>query len=306
MHKIVSLLPSATEIIASLGLIDSLVGRSHECDYPPEIKKLPICTAARLDSQKPSVAIDAEVQILLDSALSIYQVKTDIIDKLAPTHIITQDRCDVCAVNFSDVEKSVSQLINSHPQIISLQPHLLADIWSDIERVAKILNLDSQPILQQLNSRIKAIETKIKNLDRDSLPTVIALEWTEPLMGIGSWLPELITKAGGKNRLSLKGQNAPYLTWEQILKTDPDVIIIMPCGFELDRTKNESKVLTENEGWYNLKAVKNNRVYITDGNAYFNRPSPRLVDSIEILAEILHPNLFDFGYYTKAWDYLKI
>ena len=216
MNKIISLLPSATEIVASLGLIDSLVGRSHECDYPPEIKNLPICTAAKLNSQKLSVEIDADVQILLDSTLSIYEVKTDIIEKLEPTHIITQDRCDVCAVSFGDVEKAISQLINSHPQVISLQPHFLADVWSDIDRVAKAFKIDSQPILQQLNSRIDAIETKIKQLDRDSLPTVIALEWTDPLMGIGSWIPELITKAGGRNRLSVKGKNAPYLTWKQL------------------------------------------------------------------------------------------
>ena len=305
MNKIISLLPSATEIVASLGLIDSLVGRSHECDYPPEIKNLPICTAAKLNSQKLSVEIDADVQILLDSTLSIYEVKTDIIEKLEPTHIITQDRCDVCAVSFGDVEKAISQLINSHPQVISLQPHFLADVWSDIDRVAKAFKIDSQPILQQLNSRIDAIETKIKQLDRDSLPTVIALEWTDPLMGIGSWIPELITKAGGRNRLSVKGKNAPYLTWKQLIQTDPDIIIIMPCGFDLDRTKNESKILTKNENWSNLKAVKNKQVCITDGNAYFNRPSPRLVDSLEILAEILHPNLFNFGYRGNGWDYFE-
>ena len=305
MNKIISLLPSATEIVASLGLIDNLVGRSHECDYPSEVKNLPICTAARLNSQKLSVEIDADVQILLDSTLSIYEVKTDIIEKLEPTHIITQDRCDVCAVSFGDVEKAISQLINSHPQVISLQPHFLADVWSDIDRVAKAFKIDSQPILQQLNSRIDAIETKIKQLDRDSLPTVIALEWTDPLMGIGSWIPELITKAGGRNRLSVKGKNAPYLTWKQLVQTDPDIIIIMPCGFDLDRTKNESKILTKNENWSNLKAVKNKQVFITDGNAYFNRPSPRLVDSLEILAEILHPNLFNFGYRGNGWDYFE-
>lgn len=305
MNKIISLLPSATEIVASLGLIDNLVGRSHECDYPSEVKNLPICTAARLNSQKLSVEIDADVQILLDSTLSIYEVKTDIIEKLEPTHIITQDRCDVCAVSFGDVEKAISQLINSHPQVISLQPHFLADVWSDIDRVAKAFKIDSQPILQQLNSRIDAIETKITQLDRDSLPTVIALEWTDPLMGIGSWIPELITKAGGRNRLSVKGKNAPYLTWKQLIQTDPDIIIIMPCGFDLDRTKNESKILTKNENWSNLKAVKNKQVFITDGNAYFNRPSPRLVDSLEILAEILHPNLFNFGYRGNGWDYFE-
>ena len=124
-------------------------------------------------------------------------------------------------------------------------------------------------------------------------------------MGIGSWIPELITKAGGRNRLSVKGKNAPYLTWKQLIQTDPDIIIIMPCGFDLDRTKNESKILTKNENWSNLKAVKNKQVFITDGNAYFNRPSPRLVDSLEILAEILHPNLFNFGYRGNGWDYFE-
>ncbi|MGK7874412.1 MAG: cobalamin-binding protein [Xenococcaceae cyanobacterium] len=300
--RIISLLPSATEIVAALGLTDALVGRSHECDYPPEVQNLPICTEARLNSQKPSAQIDTDIQFLLQSALSIYQIKTNVIEQLQPTHIVTQDQCDVCAVSFPEVEKAVAQLIHSQPKVISLQPNLLTDVWADIKRVAQTLGVESQPVLRKLQSRIEACEQKTKVLSEDSLPTVAAIEWTDPLMGTGNWIPELIKMAGGKSLFGVTGKHSPYLKWESLVKADPEVIIIMPCGFDLDRTRQESQVLTKHPGWSNLQAVKNGKIFITDGNAYFNRPGPRLVDSLEILAEILHPELFDFGYQGTRWQ----
>lgn len=298
--KIISLLPSATEIVAALGLNNTLVGRSHECDYPPEVKKLPICTEASLNSAKPSGKIDKDVQTLLKSALSIYQIKTDIIEQLQPTHIVTQDQCDVCAVSFSEVEKAVAQLTLSHPQIISLQPNKLSDVWADIERVATTLGVDSQPLLQDLFNRIETCQQQTQFLEK--LPTIAAIEWTNPLMGAGNWIPELITLAGGTSLFGVIGEHSPYLQWENILTANPDIIIIMPCGFDLKRTREESQVLTTYPGWLNLQAVKHKKVFITDGNAYFNRPGPRLVESLEILAEIIHPDLFNFGYQGKSWE----
>ena len=301
--RIVSLLPSATEIVAGLELTHALVGRSHECDYPPEIQHLPVCTEARLDPAKSSLQIDTDVQTLLQSALSIYQIKTDVLEQLQPTHILTQDLCDVCAVSFSDVQKAVTQLTKSNPQLISLRPSKLTDVWADIEKVAQTLGVDSQRLLGSLRDRQETCRRQIQSVPK-KIPTVVAIEWTKPIMIAGNWIPELIELAGAKPLFSVSGQNSPYLKWEEILKADPDYLIIMPCGFNLERTKQESQFLIENPYWSNLKSVRSNQVFITDGNAYFNRPSQRLIDSLEILAEIIHPELFDFGYKGTAWNFL--
>ena len=303
--RIVSLLPSATEIIDCLGLTTALVGRSHECDYPPQVKDLPVCTKASLNSSNQSKKIDRDVQSLLQQALSIYQIEIETLEQLKPTHIVTQDQCDVCAVNFSEVAKAVAQLTQSQPQIISLQPNLLEEVWQDIVRVAQIIGVESQSAISQLKKRIDNITQKLKRLPKDSLPTVIAIEWTEPLMTAGNWIPELIEIAGGKPLLSTKGEHSPYISWEKLIAANPDVIIIMPCGFDLERTKQESQVLIKDSRWQSLQAVQNSKVFIVDGNAYFNRPGPRLVDSAEILAEILHPNLFNFGYQENSWQLLS-
>ena len=248
-----------------MGLTHALVGRSHECDYPPTVKDLPICTEARLNSHKNSGEIDADVQTLMQKALSIYKIKTEVLEQLQPTHIITQDQCDVCAVNLPEVEKAIAKLTNSHPQVISLQPDLLNDVWDDIKRVAQTLEVDFQPALNKLQSRINIISDKVKDLERK--PTVVAVEWTEPLMVGANWIPELIEIAGGKSLLSVKGKHSPYISWDSLAEADPDVIVIMPCGFDLERTEQESRVLTQHPHWNNLKAVKNGKVVIVDGNA---------------------------------------
>ena len=296
--KIVSLLPSATEIIDCLGLIDALVGRSHECDYPPSVQDLPVCTVARLNSQKQSKEIDADVQTLMQKALSIYEIQTEVLEQLQPTHIVTQDQCDVCAVNLPEVERAIALITNSQPQIVSLQPDLLKEVWDDIARVANTLGVNPKPVLDRLQNRLNVISSKVKNQER---PTVVAIEWTEPLMVGANWIPELIEIAGGKPLLSVRGQHSAYIDWNDLVDADPDVIVIMPCGFDLQRTEQESQVLTKHPQWQSLSAVKNNRVFIVDGNAYFNRPGPRLVDSAEILAEIFQPKLFDYGFKGTSW-----
>ena len=298
--RIVSLLPSATEIIDSLGLTDFLVGRSHECDYPPRVKELPVCTEARLNSDKKSGEIDADVRTLVREALSIYKLKLEVLQQLQPTHIITQDQCDVCAVNLPEVEKAIAQLTTSQPQVISLQPDRLQEVWDDIQRTARVLGVEAKPTLDRLKSRLDTISERVRVANVQK-PTVVSLEWTEPLMLGANWIPELIEIAGGEPLLSMKGENSPYLFWESLIDVDPEIIVIMPCGFDLERTAKESKTLTKYSDWKALKAVKNKQVFITDGNAYFNRPGPRLVDSAEILAEIFHPELFDFGYRGKSW-----
>ncbi len=298
--RLVSLLPSATEIIACLGLVDRLVGISHECDYPPEIKDRAICTSAKLSIHQSSGEIDREVDKLLTAAVSIYDINLDTLTHLQPTHIITQDQCDVCAVSFSEVEKAVAKLTNSHPQIISLQPDTIADVWADIQRVGETLAVDWQPIVSALQTRVKTCQTQCKSLQSHP-PKVACIEWTDPLMLAGNWIPELVEMAGGKPIGGVTGQHSPRISWDDLIAADPDTIIFMPCGFDLDRTRIEAQPLTQHPQWENLQAVKLNRVYITDGNAYFNRPGPRLVESLEILTEILNPQVCNYGHQQTGW-----
>jgi iron complex transport system substrate-binding protein len=302
--KIVSLIPSATEILSMLGLTDYMVGRSHECDYPPEIKQLPICTAPKFNPEGSSQEIHDRVTDLLQSALSVYQVNTDILQELQPTHILTQAKCDVCAVSLGDVEKAASDLLGCQPQIISLQPNLLADVWADIEQVAEKFGVNSRLAIASGKSRVQTIQKKTQTLTDEQKPKVACIEWTQPLMGAGNWMPELVTIAGGKSLFGQIGKHSPWLQWEQLLAAEPDIIIMMPCGYNLAQTKQDARSLKDYPEWANLPAVKNHQVYITDGNAYFNRPGPRLVDSLEILAEIIHPELFNFGYQGWGWEIL--
>ncbi|ACA98020.1 MULTISPECIES: cobalamin-binding protein [Cyanophyceae] len=303
-YRIVSLLPSATEILDCLGLTPNVVGRSHECDYPLEIGDRPVCTAARLDSERPSGEIDQEVLALLQGALGIYEVKLDVLQALQPTHIVTQDQCDVCAVTLADVQKAIAQLSDHPPQLISLQPNTLADVYQDIRRVAQQFNRDPQPVLQDLQQRVQACQKRGKTLAKR--PRVAAIEWIDPLMGGGNWLPELIELAGGENILGKPGKHSPYISWETLLASDPDVVVVMPCGFDLERTRQEMLADLElHPEWKQLRAVQNDQLFICDGNAYFNRPGPRLVDSLEILTEILQPT-GDRLYPKTAWQKLSL
>lgn len=301
--RIISLIPSATEILAALGLTSNIVGRSHECDYPPEILNLPVCTSARLNTDAPSGEIHSKVNSLLQSALSIYEIKIDVLKKLQPTHIVTQDQCDVCAVSFSEVEKALSQLTDNSVEVISLQPDVLKDVWTDIERVGNIFGVDSRQLLENLEARVKIIASKTKGVSPSkNLPTVACIEWTDPLMVAANWIPELVTSAGGKPLFAKIGTASGKIAWEDLTASNPDAIVFMPCGFDLNRTRQEAQLLTKQPKWEELHAVKSGRVYVTDGNAYFNRPGPRLVESLEILAEIIHPEIFQYGYKNKAWQ----
>lgn len=301
--RIVSLIPSGTEILAALGLTGAIVGRSHECDYPPEIEDRPICTQARLNSNAPSQEINNQVNKLIQEALSIYQINTDVLEKLQPTHIVTQDQCDVCAVTLSEVKKAVASLTDSSPEIVSLQPNVLRDLWTDIERVANVFGVNSQNLLKNLEARVKIVEQKTQGLSKiEHLPTVACIEWTDPLMIAANWIPELVSLAGGKPTFGVTGQSSTSLKWEALLSANPDVIIFMLCGLDLERTRQEVQLLTHLPEWQQVHAYQTGRVYITDGNSYFNRPGPRLVDSLEILAELLHPEIFEYGYKGKAWE----
>ncbi|NER06775.1 MAG: cobalamin-binding protein [Okeania sp. SIO3C4] len=299
--KIVSLIPSATEIVAILGLTDAVVGRSHECDYPPEIQNLPVCTQPKFNPEGSSREIHNRATELLQSALSVYRVETETLEKLEPTHIITQAQCDVCAASLAEVEAAVANLTKSNPQIISLQPNLLAEVWADIEQVAMSLGVDGNEVISQLKYRVKNCAEKTQNLPVNDIPKVACIEWSDPLMAAGNWIPELVKLAGGNSLFGVVGKHSPWLKWEELLIANPDIIIFMPCGFDLERTRQDTMELINRPEWQDLPVVKSGKVYITDGNSYFNRPGPRLVDSLEILAEILHPELFNFGYQGIGW-----
>lgn len=298
--RLVSLIPSATEMVSALGLNHALVGRSHECDFPPDVETLPICTAPNLNPQGTSRTIHDRVEELLQSALSIYRLDLEQLVQLNPTHILTQAQCEVCAVSLADVETALATLTDCNPQIISLQPHTLSEIWTDLERLGKALSVDSIAAITTLKDRVARCHSQIQT--SPTRPRVACIEWTDPLMAAGNWVPELVELAGGKNLLGIQGQHSPWLEWADLCNADPEVILFMPCGFNLAQTQQAAlDFVAHHPDWLSLKAVQMGQVYLTDGNQYFNRPGPRLVDSLEILAEILHPETVQYGYRTRGW-----
>ena len=299
--RIISLLPAATEIVCALGLEHNLVGRSHECDFPESVKSLPVCSEANFADDLSSLEIDIKVKEILTEALSIYTVKREVIKELAPDVVITQAQCEVCAVSLKDVEEALDNYLDKESHIVSLQPNKLDDIFEDIKTVAQALDVTDagNVLVEDLQERVDIIRHKLKYVE--SRPTVACIEWLEPLMVSGNWIPEVVSTAGGSSILAEAGKHSPFVKWEDIQQANPDVIVVMPCGFSIERTMREMNILLELPGFAELSAVKNNRLYITDGNQYFNRPGPRIVDSIEIIAEIVHPKLFNFGYEGNGW-----
>ena len=299
--KIVSLLPSSTEIVCRLGFREQLVGISHECDYPVSVKGLPILTKPRFSPLGSSQHIDKSVQNLLKSGLSVYEVNTDLLKDLAPDLIITQAQCEACAVSLNDVKEAVSDWVGNKPNIISLEPIFLEEVWSDFERVGKALNnLESYFNLKfEIEKRIATLKENSQKLGKK--PTVLCVEWIDPLMIAANWVPELVNIAGGINILSKPGSHSHIFKWDEIVETNPDFIIMMPCGFNIDRTLEEIDILKKKPDWLYLKAVKLNQVFVVDGNQYFNRPGPRLVESAEILFEILNHNTNKTKTIEKSW-----
>ena len=316
--RIISLIASATEIVYALGFENELVGRSHECDFPESVKRLPICTEPKFDTQGTSLEIDQRVKAILsgglsegrstttvfpsEEALSIYRVHANVLKELKPDVIITQSQCEVCAVSLKDVERGVCEMIDSRPKIVSLEPNTLSDIWKDINLVAEALEVPDrgQSLIDQFQSRMNEISKKAGVLR--ARPTVALIEWIEPLMAAGNWMPELVELAGGENLFGEVGKHSPWMEWQDIVKRNPDVIIVAPCGFDIARSRKDLPVLKTKLEWPHLKAVMGNQVYVVDGNQYFNRPGPRVVESLEILAEILHPEIFHFGHEGKGWE----
>ena len=287
--RIVSLLPSSTEMVCALGMREHLVGVSHECDYPADVVGLPVLTEPKLDPTGTSHEIDARVRQIVQDGLSVYRMKTDLLHNLKPDLIVTQDQCEVCAVSVSEVERAVQSCLTSDVTLVSLSPQRLGDIWYDIQRLAQALGQDSRAddLFRTLKKRVWKVEQQTRHLER---PRVACLEWLDPLMAGGHWIPELVEIAGGTYSLAAAGDPSPTLSWDTLLEAQPEVIVIMPCGFKIAQSQAELPALISHPGWQRLPAVQAGRVYIADGNAYFNRPGPRIVESVELLAEILHPH----------------
>ena len=290
--RVISLLPSATEMVCSVGGADDLVGISHECDFPAAIRDRPVLTRARIDVSGSSRSIDAAVRVVIRDALSIYEVDAEQLTALAPDVIITQDLCEVCAVSLDDVRAAVARLASrTTVDIVSLRPTRLADVLADVERVGAALGRSPQALVarQALEERLSVIGDRSAAVTR---PRVITLEWIEPLMIGGTWMPELVELAGGTAVGATAGAPAPTIDSAALAALAPDLVVIKPCGFTIARTLEERDVIER----LVLAAVPGARVYVTDGNAYFNRPGPRLVESTEILAACIHPDHFaDFA-----------
>jgi iron complex transport system substrate-binding protein len=300
-QKIVSLLPSCTEIVCALDCGEQLAGRSHECDFPPEIASIPICTAARLDSAAASAAIDAQVKSISQGAASLYEIDAAKLRALRPDIILTQTQCEVCAVSLADLEKALLPPPARRPEIVSVSPARVADIWKDVQMIAEALGVAERgrKLLWRLKNRV--VDVIQKTCLMKNRPAVACLEWLDPLMAAGNWMPEVVDLAGGRDPLGVAGVPSRWLTWEALAKSNPDVILLMPCGFGLERARREAAVLENHPAWRKLRAVKTKNVFAADGNHFFNRPGPRMADSIEILAEILHPKMFSFGQENRSW-----
>ncbi len=297
--RLVSLLASATEMIAALGCLDQLVGRSHECDYPPQVLSLPVVSTVQIDINTGSAQIDAQIKQLAHSrpipqdaalkALSIYAIDVAQLQTLRPDVILTQTQCEVCAVSERDVMQAVEHLIGLQPRVVSLAPHRLSDVWEDILRVGRALERQelAQKLVQDYQQRLDRLSTITAQFATGTKPRVTVLEWLDPLMAAGNWTPELVAYAGGENVFGEIGLHSPWLSWEELQAADPDVLVLSPCGFTLERTMVDVPLLQRYPAWQSLRAVQAERVYAIDGNQYLNRSGPRLVESAELLAHAL-------------------
>ena len=295
--RIISLLASATEMIAALGCLDQMVGRSHECDYPPEVQALPVVSTVQIDTNESSAQIDAQVKQLAQQkrepedpalkALSIYAIDVDKLQELRPDVIFTQTQCEVCAVSERDVIQAIAQLTGLQPLVISLTPYRLLDVWEDLLRVGQALGRRNQAQALVTKYQQRLTDLAIKTATFGTKPRVAVLEWLDPLMGAGNWTPELVAYAGGENIFGEIGQHTPWITWEELHSADPDVIVLSPCGYTLERAMQDVPLLQNHSIWADLQAVRNGRVYAIDGNQYLNRSGPRLVESAELLARVI-------------------
>lgn len=294
--RIVSLLPAATEWICAFGGGGALVGRSHECDYPPEIQDRPVVTAPTYEAEGDSVAIDDAVQAKVQDGLSLYDVNLDRLRALEPDLIVTQDQCDVCAVSRTELDARLAEWTGGTPEVVSMQPTTLKAVLDEALRLGRTMDRfeRAMQVIGDLEAKLKRLRDRIgvdRRTDPDTLPTVACIEWLEPLMVAGHWMPDVVEMAGGRAVLSTDGEPTRRVDWGSFREANPDVIACMPCGFMIEETRRDLHYLTERAGWGELDAVRHGRVALLDGNAYYNRPGVRLYRAVEVLASVLYPAL---------------
>ncbi|MEO8605437.1 MAG: cobalamin-binding protein [bacterium] len=305
IERIACLLPSATEIVCALGLAERVVGVSHECDFPAEIVGRPVLTEAKLDPRGSSAAIDAQVRRLVADGLSVYRIREAELRAARPDLIVTQEQCEVCAVSFREVEAAARALLDTPVAIVSLKPNRLDEVLDDFQRVADAAGVPDAGARLVADSRTRLERLRARLAPARSRPRVACIEWIEPLMVAGNWVPELVALAGGTYDMVAAGAHSPAIGWEGLVAAAPDVVIVMPCGFALSQTRSELPALTARPEWRALPAVRNGRAYAVDGNAYLNRPGPRLIDSAELLAGLIQPGFCASLLPAGAWERIE-
>lgn len=289
--RICSLLPSATEIVCALGAQDQLVGVTHECDFPPSVTSIPKITRSNIPSGYTSAQINAAVSENLDLSGSLYELDLRALEELQPDVIITQRLCDVCAVGFDQVQ-SAAENLNSRPRLLNLEPSSVSDILDCIRIVGDAIGrrTAADALTSSLQQRINAVCAKTQDLTYR--PRVFCMEWVDPPFCGGHWMKELVALAGGSDDLAIDGRPSRRIDWQRVLEFSPEVVVLTCCGFKLVRCSVEASILSGFEGVHGLPAAQSGRIFATDGSAYFSRPGPRIVDSLEILAHLVHPELF--------------
>jgi iron complex transport system substrate-binding protein len=285
--KIVSLLPSTTEICYALGLGDAVVGVTHECDYPEGARTKPHLTANVLpDGEHTSADIDRMIAERIVNGQSIYHLDSDLLAELAPGLILTQELCEVCAVSYTDV-LAAARALPKVPEVAAFEPHNIDEILSSIAEVARLAGIPArgEQVVRELRERLGAVAERATD---PTPPRVLCLEWLSPPMVGGHWVPEMVRLAGGVDVLGREGEPSHYVSWDEIAAADPDVIIVMPCGYDLAATRLAMRELNDIPEWHALRAVRQGRFYPVDGSGYFNRPGPRIVDGVELLARLFH------------------
>jgi len=287
--RIVSLLPSATEIVCALGLEEQLVGVTHECDYPAIVRSLPAVTRTLIPADADSRDIDEQVREQLQTNNALYQLDLPVLESLQPDLIVTQALCDVCAVAEDEVQ-SAARRLPSRPAVVNLEPLCLDDLYDTLRQVAVAAHMEdrAEEVIDRLRARVDAVSRRSDALDQR--PKVALLEWLDPPFSCGHWSPELVRLAGGREVLGNEGQPSRTLRWEDVVEAEPQVLFIACCGFDVERTLQDVEALSSGTYWRQLPAVQSGQVYVADGSQYFSRPGPRLVDSLEILAHTLHPH----------------
>jgi iron complex transport system substrate-binding protein len=297
--RIVSLVPNATEIVCALGLGKALVGISHDCDFPPEIQGKPVLSQAIVGPDIRSAATDSRIREAVHSGTSVYHLDAEALARLNPDLILTQELCTVCAPSYTLVTKA-AKLLDSDVKIVSLEPHRLRDVLDNIRLVGELTGTESraQRLVEGLEARIAAVAARDAGATPDTQmlrPRVVCLEWMAPIYVGGHWVPEMVDAAGGLDVLGRPGEASRVVEWEEVVAAGPEILVLMPCGYDIARTRAELETLTARPGWQALPAVQAGRVFLTDASAYFNRPGPRLVNGIETLAMVIHPEAFVFA-----------